>query len=327
MKNMHHFGIICPADIAMRRFLPALQKVSDIDFIGVGVHSNRDKAFEITQKYGGKIFDDYESIVSNSDIDSIYIPLPPALHFEWAKKALLCGKHILLEKPAVLSKKQAEELIELANDRHLAVHENYMFLFHKQIAEIQKLLASKTIGDIRLITLCFGFPRRAQNDFRYNKELGGGALFDAGGYVIKMASLLLGDSAQIVQAFLKNEEDVGVDLYGSGTMINDEGAIVQFSFGMDNDYRCSLEAWGSKGSVKTGRVFTAPDQYIPSYVIIRNGTSETYTLPADDAFKNSIDFFLTCIQDEDARKQNYKTIIKQAFYVDRFRSLASKGSV
>ena len=53
-----------------------------------------------------------------------------------------------------------------------------MFIYHSQLDEIDNMISSGEIGDIRLYRISFGFPMRAANDFRYNKALGGGALID-----------------------------------------------------------------------------------------------------------------------------------------------------
>lgn len=336
-------GVICPSEIAIRRFMPALQLVNDLEFVGLGVCSaeerfggsmpseavvndvlakEREKAQAFIDQYGGKIFSSYREIVTSNEIDAIYIPLPPALHFKWAKLALENGKHVLVEKPSTTSSDDSRELVKLAKAKNLALHENYMFMFHEQLDAIEKIIAEGEIGDIRLYRISFGFPMRQANDFRYVKTLGGGALIDAGGYTIKYATRLLGDSAKIKYAVMNNINGFEVDMYGSAALVNDDGVTAQISFGMDNNYKCELEAWGSKGCLTTGRVLTAPAGFEPS-VTIRNGNTDTAkTLPADDAFKKSIEHFMKCVISEQERDENYKKITKQAELVDEFKTIA-----
>lgn len=97
-----------------------------------------------------------------------------------------------------------------------------MFAFHKQIEDIKKIVADGEIGNVRLIRIDFGFPKRAQNDFRYNKKLGGGALFDCGGYPVKLARILLGGDVHITDANFIMSEEHNVDLYGSATLKNEK---------------------------------------------------------------------------------------------------------
>ncbi len=339
-------GIICPSDIAMRRFLPALSEFDDIEFCGVGINSveerygmsvpsvdeiesmlrlERNRGEAIVEEYGGKLFDSYTNIVHTSDIDVLYIPLPPALHYKWALQALQSGKHVLVEKPATTSINTTRSLIKEASERRLALHENYMFVYHDQIKKISQIIDSGELGDIRLYRISFGFPLRAANDFRYDRRLGGGALLDAGGYTIKYASLLLGDTAKVICANMNSFGAYEVDMYGSGTLINDQGKTVQISFGMDNEYKCELEVWGSKAVLVTGRVLTAPTGFVPTARIIKNGKEEIVKLPADNAFKKSIERFKNCTVNAAVREENYLVIERQARLVQDFMDLASDG--
>lgn len=338
-------GIICPSEIAFRRFLPACIKISNIKFRGVGVHSaiekfgekkvseteiketiskQYSKAEEIVKNYGGRIFNSYEEIVTSPDIDAVYIPLPPALHYKWAKLALENNKHVLLEKPFTTNFNDTKALLCLAIEHSCAVHENYMFLYHKQLKVIKKIISNGKLGDIRLHRISFGFPRRTQNDFRYNKELGGGAFLDAGGYTLKLASLLLGEELKVKYSTLNRFYNLDVDGYGSATLVSDNGRVVQVAFGMDNDYKCELEIWGSKGTLYTNRILTAPVGYSPEIIIKHNNEIEKISVESDDTFYKSILSFMDCITDKDIRLNNYKEIEIQAKLADSFISCAEE---
>lgn len=201
---MIKIGIICPSEIAFRRFMPALQQAKEkIQFAAIGIASpeewfgdltnisqeqieeqqvrERAKAQTFIDQYGGEVVIGYGNLVSSDLIDAAYIPLPPALHHKWAKKALEAGKHVFVEKPSTTSLTDTEDLISLASKKGLAFHENYMFIYHSQLEEINDVVKRGEIGDVRIYRITFGFPLRQLNDFRYNKALGGGALLDAGG--------------------------------------------------------------------------------------------------------------------------------------------------
>ena len=336
-------GIICPSEIAIRRFMPALQQCNNLSFAGLGVFTKeerfgnedvsddifqgllekeKEKAQVFIDQYGGKIYGGYEVIATSPDIDALYIPLPPALHYKWAKIALENGKHVLVEKPSTVSANDTKDLVRIASEHNVALHENYMFTFHEQLDAIERIIKSGEIGDIRLYRISFGFPRRAANDFRYNKALGGGALIDAGGYTIRYATRLLGTSAEIKYAQSNYLDEFEVDMYGSAAMVNADGVTAQVAFGMDNNYKCELEAWGSKGCLATGRVLTAPAGFTPSAVIRKGNEETTIELPVDDAFLKSINHFVDCINNKNVRAECYEVITKQAELVDEFKRLA-----
>lgn len=335
---MVRFAVLCPSEIAFRRFMPALKRIKEVTFVGVG-HANEiewfgkksadnnlsllkndlEKAEKFVKEFGGSVFDSYESIVCSPNIDAVYIPLPPGLHFKWAKKALEHGKHVLVEKPATTSLKDTEELVMLAKGKGLAFHENYMFVFHDQLNYIRTMLADQVIGEIRLFRISFGFPFRGKNDFRYSKALGGGALLDCGGYAIKLASLLLGPTTKLVSHSLSFCDGFDVDVYGSGTLTNELGQIAQISFGMDNSYRCDLDIWGSIGSVFTGRIMTAPNDLEPIIRVSVSSETQEVKLKPDDSFLKSINHFLGCISNEELRNHTYDGILSQARIVDEFK--------
>ena len=330
--NKIKIGVLCPSEIAFRRFLPALQQSPDFEYVGVAVAeagewfgeptleqvvAEQAKAQKFVGSFGGGIFAGYEVLLNDPEVGAVYIPLPPALHYEWAKKALLAGKHVLLEKPFCTNVQDANELLGLAAEKHLAVHENYMFVYHSQLDWIKEHMAE--IGALRLIRIDFGFPFRGANDFRYNKELGGGALLDCGGYTLKLAGCFLGDSARVTISQLNMQPEFGVDIGGSATLTNAQGLTAQVAFGMDNSYKCSLELWGSKGTLYTNRVLTAPVGYEPQVIIKIGDNEQTYTLPADDSFGKSIAYFGDCIENEAKRVGHYAEIRQQAQLVAEIR--------
>ena len=332
-------GIICPSNIAFRRFLPALKKCENFTYVGVAyataeewfgvdaagkdtriLHKEREKAEGFAREYGGKVFEGYETLLSFSGIDAAYLPLPPALHFKWAQMALEKDKHVFVEKPRTTCAADTQRLIDLAGEKGLALHENYMFIYHRQIGEIQKIIASGELGEPRLIRASFGFPFRGANDFRYNRELGGGALLDCGGYTLRLARLLLGSTARITDGRLSVDDTFGIDTWGNAILRNDEGLTAQLAFGMDNAYQCKLEVWGSKATLTADRVFTPPADMAPKLTIQSNDGTRVVVVEPDDQFCRSLQVFACCTSNEEFRRQRYADLLAQSRKVDELRN-------
>lgn len=283
-------GIIGAADIAFRRFLPALERCGGFVYAGVASRSP-EKARRFAERCGGTVYPSYQALLEDQAVEAVYIALPPALHAEWGRRALLAGKHLLMEKPFTVSPEETEALLRLAGERGLAVHENYMFLYHSQLAWIEERLRAGAVGEPRLLRAAFGFPFRGAADFRYERALGGGALLDCGGYPVRLAARLLGPGLRVSAARLSRARGLEVDVYGSATLEDGAGRTAQIAFGMDNSYKCELELWGSEGCLTADRIFTAPPDFSPS-VRIRTAQGErTCELPPDDAFLRSIQAF------------------------------------
>ena len=323
-------GVICPSEIAFRRFVPAL-KETKLEYAGVAyaaqvewrgtnadLANEKVKALKFHEAFGGDAFPSYKALIE-SDVDCVYIPLPPALHKEWGLAALNAGKHVFMEKPFTIDYEDTKKLIDVADKSGLSVHENYAFVYHSQLEFILNKLKEKVLGELRLVRIDFGFPFRGKQDFRYDREMGGGALLDAGGYTLKLASILLGDKTEVVSSHAYY--DGGIDLFGSATLRGADGLVCQVSYGMDNEYRCNLDIWGSEGCLFTERILTAPVDYVPKVKIVKKGKSNDYILLAANSFKNSINAFLKSTDCKQQRETNYKAIILQAKLTERCKEL------
>lgn len=315
---MFRIGILGAADIAFNRFLPALEKVQGVQCSGVASNSP-DKLKRFVDKYNIHVYESYDEVIQDENVDCIYVPLPPVFHYEWAKKALLAGKHVFLEKPSTISAEQTRELVGLAGSMGVVLQENYMFQYHAQLADIEKIIASGELGKLRLVRTSFGFPRRATGDFRYVKELGGGTMLDNGGYTIKLINRLLGKSARLVSSGLDYDEETGVDIFGTAEFMNADGVLAQAAFGMDCQYQCSLELWGSKGRLTTGRIYTAPDGFVPTALIETGAGSRSIELASCDAFEESIKMYLRAVDDDSVRADMAQELVRQAEFVDAVR--------
>lgn len=326
MPEKIRIGVIGTASIAKKRMIPAILDSDKAEYVGVAIASSKEwdephteeeyvsilenkkkKAEEFVELFGGKVFVGYEDLLMSEEIDAVYIPLPPSMHYEWTKKALEYGKHVLAEKPFTIKECETVELVNISRSKDLAVSENYGFCLHPQLIEMKRILDSGEIGEYRLMRAMFTFPHRDANDFRYSKRYGGGALLDAGGYVARAAEMFLGDTTEVVNSTLNYTEGHEVDMYGQAVLSNADGAIAQVAFGMDNVYRCDIEVFGSIGSVKSDRAFTAPGDY---EVILKKqvgGENKEISIAPVEQFKIVLERFCNAIGNvtvsEDIRKE------------------------
>ena len=303
----YKLGILGASKIAFNKFLPALSKINNLDYYGISSRSKL-RAEKFQKIFGGNIYKKYDDIINDPMIDIVYIPLPPALHYKWALKALKNNKHIIIEKPFTINLRDTQKLLKFAAKKNLAVHENYMFEFHSQINHVNKQINKKKLDKLNLVDIKFGFPFRGNKDFRYSKKLGGGALFDCGGYTIKLATILLGRNISIISADLNVSKKFDIDISGNVVIKNDKGIVANLTFSMDSSYRCSLDVWGSKSSIFYDRIFTPPNDLKPKVIL----DNKSLFIDSDDQFVNSIKYFFNSIKYEKQRKKCYNDILIQA---------------
>lgn len=312
-------GILGTADIAYRRFLPAL-KSSDLEYAGVASRTP-EKGLRFQETYGGKVYDSYDALLEDETIDAVYVPLPPGLHAQWGAKVLDAGKHLFLEKPFTTSYADTKRLLQQAKAKGLIAFENYMFLHHSQFATLRKWIDSGELGILRQVRTSFTFPFRGENDFRYDAHLGGGALFDCGGYPLLLASELLGESIELCWAGAYFDEKYGIDTGGSAVFRNKDGITAHIFYGIDDTYRCEVELWGNKSSLKTDRIFTAPDNLAPVFHLNSTEGSRELQLQADDQVKNSLKYFSELFDHSEEHERNNQRILRQSQLIDQMSQL------
>jgi predicted dehydrogenase len=97
---------------------------------------------------GIPVYSDHNELVSSPDVDAIAVITPVWTHFEVAKAALQNGKHVFVEKPFTSSVAQAEELINLAEQKNLKIMGDHTFLFTGAVRKIRKLLDEGVLGKL-----------------------------------------------------------------------------------------------------------------------------------------------------------------------------------
>lgn len=315
---MIRLGVMGCANVAYKGFMPAAKTIEDIDVVCVAEQAFSQKLTTWLDRFPMETEPGFDALIARDDIDALYIPQIPSLHYELAKKAIEAGKHVLIETPATTSYECSKELVELARAKGVALHENYVFPYHAQIDVIRDMVESNAVGNVRLVRGDFGLARRLPNDFRYDKSLGGGALLDVAGYPVKLAALLLGESVKVDISAVSYQD--GVDMYGCATLSNDDGVVMQIGFGLDSESRSTIDVWGSEGRIIANRVYVVPEDAEPIVTIETAEFKRDVIIPSDNCFKHSIEAFVKEIESEDAREESYKAILTQARLIDEIRA-------
>ena len=131
-------------------------------------------------------------MINDDQVDIVYVATPHTYHYEYIKKALLAGKHVLAEKAMTVNLKQFNEVYELARKQNLILMEGFT-LYHMPIyRQVADLIAQGKLGEIKLVQVNFGSLKDYDPSNRFfNKELAGGALLDIGGYATAFARMFL----------------------------------------------------------------------------------------------------------------------------------------
>lgn len=309
------FGILGAASIARRMMLPAFVDVPEAQAVAV---ASRDKsrAEALASEFGIQAEHSYESLLARDDIDAVYIPLPPQLHESWALRALESGKHVLCEKPMTTSVASAERMVTAARAAGKVLAENWMFVFHRQLAEVDVLADAYNLGELRLLRASFGIPELDTDNFRYRATLGGGALLDVGGYPIRVARHFLGDSLEVVGSTLWTPEGSEVDRFGSILLAGEHAASAQLAFGFDVFYQCELQLWFARGKITAPRIFTAPPGHSPLIAVETSAERTDVEVSPDNHFSGALRDFVGRIREG---KADFPGLLAQARLMENAR--------
>lgn len=326
MSKKIKIGIIGGASIAERFFIPAvLEMPGHFELAGVASRSTH-KAKYFADKFNTSSYIGYNTLLTKENLQAVYIPLPNSCHYEWVKKSLQHGLHVLVEKSLACEYDEVVELNQLAAEKKLVLIENFQFRFHSQLTFIQQLIIEKQIGEIRNIRSCFGFPPFSDTEnIRYKRSLGGGALLDAGAYPLKITQILLGQDIYVDSSSLYYDPDYEVDTWGSAFIKSKTSKVTsQIAFGFDQYYDCSIEVWGSQGRIYTNRIFTAPPGHKPVVQIEKDGKLEKIELESDHHFKKMLCYFISAINNSSVRSDEYDQNIRQARLIMELRKKANE---
>ncbi len=203
---MIRFGVLGTARVVSYGVLAPVREMQGVEVIGIASRTLQ-KAKEFAETRGiREAFGSYDALLESADIDAVYVALPTALHYEWARRAMEAGKHVLCEKPLAANAQLAQDLAMCARQRNRVLVEGMHMRYSGQLRRQRELVASGEFGRLLRIESCFRSPyaRMAEGDFRRSFELGGGAGLDLGCYAVACLRQVAGEEPEIISAHCKS---------------------------------------------------------------------------------------------------------------------------
>lgn len=173
----------------VQALLPDLKDLGTEKVYLLATPRSKERAEGMVEQFGltGVVYD-YDELLA-LDIDTVYVALPNSLHYEYAKRALLAGKHVVLEKPAVARRAELEELAALAGEKELVLVEAVPLRHRPGFQPLREAVGR--LGRIRLASLYYCQRSRRYDAFLrgeihpvFDPQKAGGALMDLNLYNI-----------------------------------------------------------------------------------------------------------------------------------------------
>jgi predicted dehydrogenase len=211
-----------------------------------------------------KTYDDYQSLLNDKEIDAIYIGLPNHFHKEWIIRAALAGKHILCEKPFVVSISEAHEVISAIKKSNVFCMEALMYRCHPFTKKLQELIQDKVIGDIKLYNATY-----TANISEIANPTAGGSIRNLGCYPISLVRLLANAEPVEICAMGRMSQENQTDNQASVILKFEDNSMAVVSTADDIEMFWQFDIYGTEGNLKVITNPWKPD-YNNKIIVYRN---------------------------------------------------------
>lgn len=240
-QDTYKIGIVGSGRIA-NRFIPETKVVNGAEVVAV-LNPDKDEAEEFAIRHGLEAYTDYDTFIKKVDV--VYIASPHLTHYNYIKRSLLAGKHVLCEIPFTLKKVEAVELYRLAEEKNLVLMEASKTAYCPAFGHIVTLIKSGIIGDV--VDVKASLSKMVEPPTReLDAEQAGGAMTEHAPLTVMAIIKLLGLEWKDIDFHTKREK--GVDIYTKG-VINYPHATSSFTLGVGVKTEGNLVISGTKGYV------------------------------------------------------------------------------
>jgi predicted dehydrogenase len=234
------------------------------------------QAQELAARYGIQLATGNYNEFLEADIDIVYIAFVNSAHYEPARQALLCGKHVIVEKPMCPTLAETQELVRLAREKHLLLFEAVTTLHFKNFFKIRELLPR--LGNIHHIICNYSqlssrYDRYLAGDYlaAFDPQCAGGSLLDLNVYNLNFVAGLFGTPTKAAYHAVRGYN--GIDT--SGTLVADyPGMVAVCTAAKDADGDNFALIKGEKGWLRVN----GPVNTMPSFTLCTDGERQEFAL-------------------------------------------------
>ena len=254
------WGIIGPGRIAS-------QVINDFPYVaGAEALAVASRSIERAQAFAtdhglARAYGSYAEIMSDQDVDAVYIATPHPQHYAIALAAVAAGKAALVEKTFTATVAGAEEIITAARHQRVFVMEAMWTRFQPAIVTARSLIDDGAIGDVRQVQADLGVDRPYDPaDRLFDPAQGGGAMLDLGVYVVSFTQYFLGKPDRI--AVNGSLTPTGVDAEAGVLLGYDDGRVATLLVSLKHHTPGAARIHGTKGWIEVPPRFHHPHRIV-----------------------------------------------------------------
>lgn len=314
MLNIVVWGI---GSHAIKNILPAIKENRHLCLYGI-LSRDITVVSKIAKEYGCIPFYGEDEMLADTSVQIVFVATPTGKHFSQGIRILESNKHFWSEKPIVQNSDQAYALISMANNRKLTIAEGLMYLYHPAFEFLKDILKTNQLGNLNNVTVDFGLPQLVRPGFRYDANLGGGAIYDLGSYAISsVVELFENDNIEIKFCELNYNISASIDSSAFVLLKINGGINVTLRWSYNISYKNEINLWGDCGCLLINRFFSKPSDYTPEFVFKDvNGNVRIESIESANHFQNMFDVFYRNIHDDYESKKHQSMVVKRANMLD-----------
>ena len=240
-----NWGILSTGVIA-RNFAETAKHMDDVHIHAVASRS-MESANTFADQYGIPVrYASALALAQDPNVDIVYIGTPHNAHYEGMKLMLSHGKHVLCEKSFTTDAGQAREIFDLAKEKGVFVMEAFWTKLCPVYREVERVIASGEIGEIRAVTAQYGYTT-AREARKFDPSMAGGTLLDIGVYAVGFACMMLGYAFDEIKSSLIMNS-AGTDAIDAITLRKGE-AVAQLTTAIGANMPLHGAVYGTKGHI------------------------------------------------------------------------------
>lgn len=282
-KKIVRWGIIGCGNVTEVKSGPGFQKAAGSSLVAV-MRRKSELAKSYAERHNvPKWYDNAADLISDRDVDAVYIATPPSSHKEYAFAVARAGKPVYIEKPMALTYAECREIVKAFEYANLPLFVAYYRRAQPRFLKIKSLLDDGQIGKICSVTLRFYQPvshadKQRIRHWRIDPAISGGGYFhDLGCHMIDMLHYLVGAITTAKGCSINQNGLYKADDIVSATFTFDNGAlgaaVWNFCAGEHLD---STEIIGSEGSIRYATFQETP------ILLNKRGTTQQFDFPSLD---------------------------------------------
>jgi predicted dehydrogenase len=248
---MYFISIWSLSNHFQRKVLPSIKLNKKIKIVSILTNKNKkDLKFKHINLYNDK-----KKNFLNENFNYVYISSANSEHYENCKYALENKKNVICEKPICLKKNQLNNLKKIADKNKKKFQEVIQYTHHPLFIKLKKIINDKIIGNIIHVDSSFKVPIDDKKNFRFEKKLGGGALYDVGFYPISIMFTLF-DSKKIKILNSNIIKQNNLDIAGNIKTQNEKKIIFNLSWSFKSSYKNNIKIYGENGFIDVDFIFS-----------------------------------------------------------------------